>query len=99
MSKFIGGADMKKIVLVVLFLVLVSLVLSKCESCPESLTFYDVSNSYLRRYGEPSDRSSYRSTGYRSRTWTWWEQKLMVTFVDTEYDRYCGWTVESIYRW
>lgn len=89
---------MKKISLVIIL----SFILFNCVTAHHSAspfvnyTFEDVSDPFLEKYGKPTDVQSYSAHKYRSITWTW-KNKLSVKFVDTLYDAYYGWTVDSIY--
>ena len=80
---------MKKIIL----LVFLSLVLIGCAT----LSFKDVAEPFFKKYGFPTNKSFYQTTRYAFQTWTWWDEKIKVTFIEEHYG--WRWKVYSIYEW
>ena len=64
------------------------------EKC---ISFDEVSRTYLDRYGEPEETRAYTSENYKSVDWWWWSKGFMVSFVSTDYDDICGWTIDLTY--
>ncbi len=88
---FGGGLILMKLKNVFLITLLIVL-LSGCAT----MTFLEVVTPFIEKYGNPSRSELYQTRGYVFRTWTWTEEKLMVTFVK---QNNWSWEVDSIYRW
>jgi len=64
---------------------------------PPSISFNDVSQPYLNRYGQPEDTSTFTSGNYQVIDWWWWSKGFMVSFINSPYDNTNGWRVDSTY--
>ncbi len=62
------------------------------------ITFEQVSQPYLNRYGIPEEVSSYNTDGYFSKNWSWYSKGIIVKFVSSKYSDVYGWEVYSTYR-
>ncbi len=85
---------MKKISLLILSLILLSLMFSGCTT----MSFKDVVEPFFEKYGPPTDTTQYIGSRYAFRTWTWWDKKIKVTFI-VDRRNVNDWKVSSIYEW
>ncbi len=67
------------------------------EPTGREITFAEISQPYLDRYGQPEDADTYTSGNYMVTDWWWWTQGFNVTFSNNEYDSVNGWTVSSTF--
>ena len=61
------------------------------------ITFEEVSQPYLDKYGTQEDFYTYDSEDYHTVDWWWWSKGFEVTFSDTPYNDTKGWCVDSEY--
>ena len=86
-----------------LCVVLSVLLLAGCyeaaEYVPQDVTtLEEVSQPYLDANGPPEEVTTYTSGAYQAVDWWWWTKGLEVSFINSPYDDYAGWRVDSIYR-
>ncbi len=83
--------------IIFLIFLLVTLLLTSCTYVIDSVTFEEVSQPYLDKYGFPEDIYKYDSDCYHTIDWWWWSQGFSVTFIKSCYDDVSGWAVDSEY--
>ena len=93
---------MKRIMLVLLLVRLVGCRFDQeLESKREAnryITFEEVSQPYLDQYGDPEEIDAFYSVDWWTIDWWYWNQGLMVAFLNSNYDDTNGWTVNHIYN-
>ena len=85
---------MTKIFTIILLLAVVLLSCNLGYTTPDYVTFEEVSQPYLSRYGQPEDEYTYDAGDYQSVSWWWWSKGFNVDFSRVDWG---DWKVSSTY--